>query len=259
MTERPVERFLGAVRQLDVSAYRAGRATADLVMARSGELSVEYAPFDYVEQSAELVVVGLTPGRTQAANALASLSDDLRAGRDLASALQEAKRVASFSGPMRGNLVAMLDEVGVPEVFGRRTAAQFFTSGEGLVHFTSALRYPVYLAGRNYSGSPGPLAQPMLRTLIDTFLAEEAAILRRAIWVPLGGHAEAALLHLAGAGRLDRSKVLAGLPHPSGANAERIAYFLGRKARRDLSAKTNATRIDQSKRRLVEQLLGLRR
>ena len=44
----------------------------------------------------------------------------------------------------------------------------------------------------------------------------------------------AALRHLAGLGILDPSHILDGLPHPSGANAERVAYFLGRKAMRVL-------------------------
>jgi hypothetical protein len=48
--------------------------------------------------------------------------------------------------------------------------------------------------------------------------------------------------------------VLAGLPHPSGANAERISYFLGRKSKEALSSKTNATKIDEAKLVLLKQL-----
>lgn len=252
-------KYLDAVSQIDISAYRAGRGPETLIMERAGDITVEYAPFDHIQRGAELVIVGLTPGRTQAANALASLSGDLQAGTGIEAALANAKRTASFSGAMRGNLLAMLDAVGVPGVFGRTSASEFFAEGDGLVHFTSALRYPVYVDGQNYSGSPEPMGHPVLRRMIDTHLAEEAAALPRAIWIPLGRHAEAALLHLSGAGRLDRSKVLAGLPHPSGANAERIAYFLGRKARGQLSAKTNAERIDEAKERLVTQVSTLRR
>jgi hypothetical protein len=254
------QKYLEAVAQIDVAAYRAGRSPHTLVMQRAGEITVEYAPFDHVERSAELVIVGLTPGRTQAANALESLSTDLRGRTPVATALAKAKRTASFSGAMRGNLVAMLDAVGVPRLFGRPSASEFFSRGDGLVHFTSALRYPVYVSGQNYSGAPAPLGHPVLRGMIDTHLAEEAATLPKAMWIPLGRHAEAALLHLATSGRLDRRKVLAGLPHPSGANAERISYFLGRKERDQLSPKTNPTRIDEAKGKLVRQieyLMGL--
>ncbi len=92
---------------------------------------------------------------------------------------------------------------------------------------------------------------------METHLAEEAAALPNAIWVPLGGHAEAGLTHLAEAGRLDPARILTGLPHPSGANAERIAYFLGRKPRAALSSKTNAERIDAARERLQRQVAGL--
>lgn len=48
-----------------------------------------------------------------------------------------------------------------------------------------------------------------------------------------------------------------GMPHPSGANAERIAYFLGRKPKAALSAKTNADTIDAMKSQLLAQLQGV--
>ena len=43
--------------------------------------------------------------------------------------------------------------------------------------------------------------------------------------------------------RLDRNRVLTGLPHPSGANAERIAFFLGRKERQALSPQVRPERL----------------
>jgi hypothetical protein len=252
------QKYLPVVAEIDTVAYRAGKSVDGLIMERAGDLTVEYAPFDHIERGSELVIAGLTPGRTQAANALAALSADLRARVPVERALANAKRTASFSGAMRGNLLAMLDEVGVPSLFGRASAAEFFSNGEGLVHFTSTLRYPVYVGGQNYSGIPDPMSHPVLRGVIDAYLVEEAAALPNAIWIPLGRHAESALLHLAATGRLDRLKVLAGLPHPSGANAERIAYFLGRKARAQLSAKTNATRIEDAKRQLIRQIADLK-
>ena len=246
-----------AVRELNVRNYSQGFSPDSLVIARDGDLTIEYAPFDHIEIGAELVLVGLTPGRTQAANALASLAADLKTNTPVATALAAAKRTASFSGSMRSSLLAMLDEIGVPAAFNRGAASEFFAEGSR-VHFTSALRYPVYVAGKNYSGGPDPLATPILRRMIETHLAEEAAALPEAVWIPLGGKAEAALLHLVNKGNLRREQVLAGLPHPSGANAERIAYFLGRKERAALSAKTNAVRIDSAKARLVQQVATLR-
>lgn len=253
-----MQTYIDAARRLDLAAYRRGATPSELTLSEGRDLFVSYAPFDHIARQAELVLVGLTPGRTQAANALEALQAQLRAGRDLEGALAAAKSTASFSGSMRSSLIAMLDLVGVPQKFGRDSAAAFFEPGSPLVHFTSMLRYPVYLpGGANYSGAPAPLSHPVLRKMVETHLAEEAAALPRAIWVPLGGHAEAGLKHLADAGRLDPARILTGLPHPSGANAERIAYFLGRKSRAALSAKTNADRIDAARERLQRQVAGL--
>lgn len=45
-----------------------------------------------------------------------------------------------------------------------------------------------------------------------------------------------------------------GLPYPSGANAERIASFLGRRQRKELSAKTNAETLEAARSELVRKL-----
>ena len=253
-----MQTFINAARGVDLAAYRRGQTPADLTIGDHGALSVTWAPFDFINRSAELVLVGMTPGRTQAANAIEALQQALAAGKTQNEALEIAKSTASFSGAMRGSLVAMLDAVGVPALFGRTTAQEFFAPGGGLVHFTSALRYPVYLAnGDNYSGAPGPLGHPVLRTMIETHLAEEAAALPKAVWVPLGKDAAASLQHLVGRGALDGRRVLSGLPHPSGANSERIAYFLGRKSRDQLSNRTKADRIDDARERLRLQVDAL--
>ncbi|SJM61937.1 hypothetical protein FM111_08595 [Brevundimonas diminuta 3F5N] len=253
-----MQTLIDAARAIDLTAYRQGGPPPDLTISNHDAFSITYAPFDFINRSAELVLVGLTPGRTQAANAIEALQKALASGKSQDEALKIAKSTASFSGAMRNALVAMLDAVGVPQKFGRRSAQDFFIADSDLVHFTSALRYPVYLAnGDNYSGAPSPLAQPALRSLIETHLAEEAAALPKAIWVPLGGHAEASLQHLAARGALDSRRVLSGLPHPSGANAERIAYFLGRKSRDQLSVKTNADKIDAARTTLLRQVAAL--
>ena len=200
-----------------------------MTLASDGALRVAYAPFDHVAPEARLVIVGITPGRVQAVNALRAAGTALRRGADLSEALAEAKRTGSFSGPLRANLVAMLDAIGASRHLGVESAADLFAPGSGAVHFTSALRYPVFVNGANYNGTPDVLRTPILRGMIETHLAEEARLLPDALWLPLGPKPEAALRHLAGQGVLDLGRILGGMPHPSGANAERVAIFLGRK------------------------------
>lgn len=211
-----------------------------LAYARHGKIRVAYAPFDHVATSAKLVVVGITPGLSQATAALLEARKHHVAGLSLPDVLRRAKLTASFSGgAMRNNLVSMLDAIGVAELFSLASTDALFTPGAEHVHFTSALRYPVFVDGRNYNGTPDMLRTPILREMVETHLAEEAKLLPKAIWLPLGPKAQAALFHLADAGLLDKSRILAGLPHPSGANAERVAIFLGRKDPNLASTKTN--------------------
>lgn len=204
-------------------------ASSDLTLAQDGRIRVAYAPFDHVVTNAKLVIVGITPGLSQATVALDAARQHLANGVDLEEALRRAKLTGSFSGTLRSNLVAMLDSIGVHGLFGLKTTADLFAPGAEHVHFTSALRYPVFVDGKNYNGTPDMLKTPILRQMIDTHLAEEAALLPKALWLPLGPKAETALQHLATRGLLEKSRILAGLPHPSGANGERIAVFLGKK------------------------------
>ena len=66
-----------------------------------------------------------------------------------------------------------------------------------------------------------------------------------------------ALSWLAGRGVLRESHILHGIPHPSGANAERIAYFLGRKDKAALSSRTNGAQIDAARLALAEKMAAL--
>lgn len=134
-----------------------------LLMGQSGVLSMSYAPFDHVEIGARLVLVGITPGAQQARNALVEARRKLIEGNDLASVLKAAKTFASFSGPMRTNLIKMLDMIGLNDWLEVSTTAEVWDRRHDLVHFTSALRYPVFVNGRNYSGSPSMISTPMLQ------------------------------------------------------------------------------------------------
>lgn len=54
------------------------------------------------------------------------------------------------------------------------------------------------------------------------------------------------------------NRLLPELPHPSGANAERIAYFLGRKAKENLSRLTDPEKLDNSKKNMRKILKSLK-
>jgi hypothetical protein len=226
---------------------------ASLKMAGDGRFEVFYAPFDYVNPVARIVVVGITPGLSQALTAINTAARLLHAGRKSPDVIREAKMDASFAGPIRSKLVSLLDHVGLSSKLGICSTSELWGPRSDLVHFTSVLRYPVFEKGRNYTGA-GIIRHPLLVQQIDTWFASECKGLRNALFVPLGTAAEAACYRMVEHGLLQRDRVLAGLPHPSPANSERITYFLGRKSASLLSSKTNGAQLDLRRERLIAQV-----
>ena len=96
-----------------ISSNEANTVTSESFnLARDGNLRVQWAPIEYVPPSARLAIVGITPGRQQANNALRAFQDAIAEGHSREEALRQAKFIASFSGGMRNNLVEMLNSVG---------------------------------------------------------------------------------------------------------------------------------------------------
>ena len=87
---------------------------ASLHMTGDGRHEIFYAPFDHVNTAAKVVLVGITPGRAQAIEAITTARQCLSEGANLAAAAAQAKTAASFAGPMRSNLINLLDHVGLP-------------------------------------------------------------------------------------------------------------------------------------------------
>lgn len=234
-----------------------GALSADLLMAKDGPIEVYYAPFEYVNPAARIVIVGITPGRTQMANALKEARRQLDADAEFAQVLSAAKSTAAFSGAMRPNLIALLDHVGLGRWLGLSSCGALFGSAAHLVQTASALCNPVFLNGENYNGTPNMTRHPLLRAQLLAHFAPMVERMPGAVFVPLGDKVADALSFLADEGVIDRCRILDGLPHPSGANSERIAYFLGRKSRADLSAKTDPAKLDQARAHLQERVLAL--
>lgn len=110
-----------------------------------------------MKSAARVVVVGITPGKLQAHNALAEAARQLRAGASVDEMLAKARRAAAFSGPMRTNLVAMLDCVGLHRWLRLPSCSDLFGSASQLLQCASVLPYPVFASGKHYNGSPESL------------------------------------------------------------------------------------------------------
>ena len=230
---------------------------AKLRLAQDGPIEVCYAPFEYINPKARIVIVGITPGRTQMLNALRELRRQLDSGASETMALRAAKLTGAFSGAMRPNLVALMDAIGLHGWLGINSCADLFGLSSDLVQTASVLRNPVFLKGENYNGTPSMIRHKLLQAQLVEGFGQDVKELPRAVYVPLGNKVTEALYFLADRGMLNRQQILEGLPHPSGPNAERIAYFLGNKERSALSVKTNAAKIDQFKSAIVEKVRRL--
>lgn len=251
-------RFTPTIKSLSDGDLRGGSSLdAKLRLAQNGKVEVCYAPFEYINKDARIVIVGITPGRTQMVNALREARRQLALGADATTALRAAKQTGAFSGTMRPNLVGLLDCVGVNRWLGLNSCDELFGKAAHLVQTTSVLRNPVFIDGENYNGTPAMTRHPLLRDMLVRHFGEDVRSLPKALYVPLGDKVAEALHFLADEGALDRARILDGLPHPSGANAERIAYFLGRKERGALSAKTNADKLDAARQHLGQQIAAL--
>jgi hypothetical protein len=231
---------------------------ASFLLGQSGPLTSHYIPFDYLTASARLVLVGITPGFTQWKNAMREAQRQLAAGASMDAAHLAAKRIGAFSGAMRSNLIALLDHIGLHRWLGLASREELFGAAAHLVQTTSILRHPVFVHGANYNGTPNMVRTAFLQQQIEAHFVEEAKSLGNAVFVPLGPKVSEGLDWLAQGGVISEDRILLhGMPHPSGANAERIAYFLGRKDRGSLSTKINAEKLDAVSRALRSRVLQL--
>lgn len=252
------ERFSPVIRSLSAAELNGSLPlNTKLSLAREGNIEVCYAPFEYVNPMARVVIVGITPGRTQMLNALKEARRQLDLGADALTCLIAAKQTGGFSGAMRPNLVGLLDAVGINRWLGIASCNELFDAASHLVQTASVLRYPVFIDGENYNGTPKMTKHPLLCEQLMNNFGEDAKALPNAVFLPLGDKVSDALQFLAKQGFLDSDRIIDGLPHPSPANAERIAYFLGKKRREELSVKTNPEKIDMARQEIITRVMSL--
>ena len=201
--------------------------TADFLLDEEDDLRSYWIPFERLNAAARVAIVGLTPGWYQMKQAFTAARDALVTGvTDEHEILEHVEREAGFAGVMRTNMVRMLDSIGLAEALDLQTCDELFAKQVALLHGTSALRYPVFVAGENYGGQKPPVFRsPLLTRQVREQLAPELAAVPDALVIPLGKAAEGCLHALIADGSLDELRCLFGFPHPSGGNGHRVAQF----------------------------------
>lgn len=147
--------------------------------------------------------------------------------------------------------------IGIARALGLASTASLWAGDSHLVHLTSALRYPVSVDGKNWSGTPNMVRTPTLREWLLTWTGVELKELQNCLIVPLGPKVAAALHHLAAAGLIEADLIMDGMSYSSGANQQRLACFLGDKAPELCSSKTIPTAIADARAGLAQKVLNL--
>jgi hypothetical protein len=229
-----IEKYYPIIKQMPVqdSYNKSDLLRDDLLIYQHNKLTVYYAPFDYINTQAKVMFLGITPGFAQMQKAYQTVISHMQT-ETITDCLQLVKKEASFSGPLRKNLVNMLDEIGLNDYLNIKSTVACFSDRNDLVHNTSILRYPVFYNQLNYSGSqPSLLKTPYLKQMIDELFLKELALLDdKIIIVPMGKAIQEALNDLQLAGFIKNQVILSDFPHPSGANGGRLRQFQANKSK----------------------------
>jgi hypothetical protein len=197
-----------------------------------GDLVMYYAPLDCLNPSAELIFLGITPSWMEMERAYQVAQMGLHLGWDAKAICHYAKQKASFAGPMRNNLIQMLDLLGLPAHLGIPSSEALFDQAYQHVQISAMLRYPTFVNGHNYNGhSPDILATPELRHWVEQVLAKELQQVAQAVIVPLGKAVARILRYLADKEVIAEERCLFGFPHPSGGNGHRLREFTAQRER----------------------------
>ncbi|RUW89919.1 hypothetical protein [Mesorhizobium sp. M7A.F.Ca.US.010.02.1.1] len=197
-------------------ALRSDFRDGTLGISAEGKFSSFYAPFDWVNTRADVVIVGITPGTSQATEALVQMRRSLMAGRTIEQAAEAAKQSASFKGTMRTLGARLMDHFDIHRLLGLETTEELFAGAAHRAHYTSVLRYPVLKEFANYSGDAKLMQRPMLEAMAESGLPDELGMLDDPWIVPFGPVAHSVLEHLSGRGLIASDRILGGLLHPSG-------------------------------------------
>lgn len=208
-----------------------GDVLSDAVFSpeKQGKFGQFYAPFDWINEDADIVLIGITPGKSQAKSALKSLRGALKRGLSPSDAARIAKQSASFEGDMRDIAARLMNRFEMHKLFRLGDASELFEAASHRAHYTSLLRYPVLhwqakkrrdgtkIAGWfDYSGGDSAFSAEILLRSINLHFETEVARFKNAWLIPFGPVPAQALERMIKRGLVDPDRVLPGINHPSG-------------------------------------------
>lgn len=212
---------------LKTKYQRADLLTDDFKVYEQGKMKIFYAPHnEYINKKAKILIVGICPGWTQTEIALRTAKNGIEKSEDMDKILKDCKRLARFAGSMRTNLIQMLDEIKLNEKLKIKSCAELFEENNDLLHTTSLIPYPVFIADKNYTGyAPMILETDRLMEYVREHFYHEIEVLGNVFIIPLGKAVEDVLKYMIHEKMIKEEQCLFGFPHPSGANGHRKKQF----------------------------------
>lgn len=226
-----------------------------LGLGSDGPFSQFFAPFDWVNTRADVVIVGITPGVQQATEALVTLRSRLRSHADVEEAAETAKLAASFKGQMRTNGAKLMDHFQIHKLLGLATTADLFGSAASRAHYTSVLRYPVLKNLENYSGDARLMNRPWMSSKAIETIPAELSRLDDPWIIPFGPVAADALAEMVRLDLISGRKILAGILHPGGQQVNRHRVQL-EEVTGEAALNTNGGGIVIERSRLLKEVIA---
>ena len=216
-----MSKFLKQIRSLK-KINKSTITNKNFLIKREDNIEIYYAPFDYINSKARIMIVGITPGLQQMLQSFEAVNE----GRSL----KEVKDLSSFKGSMRTTLIKYLDSLNINKKLKIKSCESLFNKNSKYLHSTSLIKYPVFDKGRNYSGS-GLLKKKILLDFLEEHFVKELKKLDKTIIVPLGNTVSSTIDYLNNEFKLNLKCFLKGFPHPSGLNVRKDIQFRENKVR----------------------------
>lgn len=176
-------------------------------------ITFEKTGFDYINPEAQVVIVGITPGNSQLENSRESLSK------------KEIKRINAFAGNMRPNLIAMLDHIGINRLLKIKSCKSLWEGDFNKVEMTSLLKEATFYKGKMFKDTKLINKSLKLQEMLNNgFVKDCASYTKAKLFIALGPGVLDVLSDLKERGVI--TAPIISMPHPSGANAGRVAAFL---------------------------------
>ena len=216
-----MSKFLNQIRSLK-KINKSTITNKNFLIKSEDNIEIYYAPFDYINSKAKIMIVGITPGLQQMLQSFEAVNE----GRSL----KEVKDLSSFKGSMRTTLIKYLDALNINKKLKIKSCESLFNINSKYLHSTSLIKYPVFDKGRNYSGS-GLLKKKILLDFLEAHFVKELKKLDKTIIVPLGNTVSSTIDYLNNEFKLNLKCFLKGFPHPSGLNVRKDIQFKENKVR----------------------------